>query len=367
MTTGERAAPARPRRPAAKTATSSQRARARPSAKPAGEVLTDGARKVTLTHPERVLFPEDGLTKGDLVRYYRDVASFLLPYLRDRPLTLQRYPAGIHAPSFFEKNVPLGAPPWLETASMPSTGKRKTVDYPLCNDEAALLWAANMGAITLHVWMSRVGSIEHPDYMLFDLDPFEGCTVKTLARVALHVRGELESIGLPPLVKTTGGKGLHVLVPLDPVYSYDEVRGFGELLARRAHDALPELVTLDRSKVKRAEGTVYMDWVQLGQGKTLVPPFVVRAREGAPVSMPLAWSEVESMESSRGKDTTRELRRWNITNVPRLLAEAGDPWAKTYAKKRRLEPALKKANAAWGGASKGADEANEDDGEQKRD
>ena len=261
----------------------------------------------------------------------------------------------------------LGAPPWLETVAMPSTGKRKTVHYPLCNDEAALLWAANMGAITLHVWMSRIGSIEHPDYMLFDLDPFEGCTVKTLAKVALHVRGELESIGLPPLVKTTGGKGLHVLVPLEPVYSYDEVRGFGELLARRTHDALPERVTLDRSKVKRALGTVYMDWVQLGQGKTLVPPFVVRAREGAPVSMPLEWTEVEAMEASRGKDTTRELRRWNITNVPRLLAESGDPWAKAYAKKRRLEPALKKAHAAWGGAPSGADEAKEDDGEEERD
>jgi bifunctional non-homologous end joining protein LigD len=351
------------------------RAPKRSAAKTAGETLLDGPRKVSLTHPERVLFPEDGLTKGDLVHYYRDVAPFLLPYLKDRPLTLERYPQGIGAPSFFEKNVPLGAPAWLETVAMPSTGRRKTVNYPLCNDEASLLWAANMGAITLHVWMSRVGTITHPDYILFDLDPFEGCTVKTLARVALHVRGELEAIGLPPLVKTTGGKGLHLLVPLEPVYAYDEVRGFGEILARRAHEALPDLVTLDRSKAKRSEGTVYMDWVQLGQGKTLVPPFVVRAREGAPVSMPLEWREVEAMESSRGKDTTRELRRWNITNVPRLLAENGDPWARTYAKKRRLEPALGKARAAWGeageageaGGAGGASDASEDIEEEDRD
>ncbi len=320
---------------------------ARASGKATGELLRDEARRVVLTHADRVLFPEDGLTKGDLVHYYRDVAHFLLPYVKGRPLTLQRWPAGIDAPSFFEKNVPAGAPEWVETIAEPSSGKRKTVRYPLCNDEATLLWAANLSAITLHVWMSSVGSLDHPDYALFDLDPWEGCTVRTLARVALLVRGELESIGLSPLVKSTGGKGLHVIVPLAPDYSYDEVRAFGEIVARRAKAVSPELVTLERAKDRRKEGTVYLDWVQLGRGKTLVPPFSVRARQGAPVSMPLAWGEVEAMQASRTRDTTRETRRWTMKNVPRLLADGGDPWAAPYARVQRLEPALARAHRAW--------------------
>jgi bifunctional non-homologous end joining protein LigD len=305
------------------------------------------AGAVVITHPERVLFPEDGITKGDLAAYYREVAPFLLPYVIDRPLTLQRFPGGIHAASFFEKNVPLGAPDWVTTLSLPSTGKRKNVRYVLANDAPTILWAANLSAITLHVWMSRVGSLEHPDYVLFDLDPWEGCTTRTLAEVAIGVRETLAEVGLVPLVKTTGGKGLHVIVPLEAVYAYDDVRTFGEIVARRIHAAMPERVTLERSKEKRARGTVYMDWVQLGQGKTLVPPFVVRAREGAPVSMPLAWDEVEAMQSSRTKETTRAIAKWNLRNVPRLLAEGGDPWAKVYAKKQRLEPALAKARTKW--------------------
>ena len=302
----------------------------------------------TITHPDKVLFPKDGITKGDLANYYRDVSEFLLPYLRDRPVTLQRWPEGITKFSFFEKQVPKGAPDFVRTTEQPKAGKRSLTSYVICDDVQTLLWMANLGAITLHVWMSRIGSIDHPDYALFDLDPFEGCTMRTLGRVAIAVKETLGEIGLEPLVKTTGGKGLHVIVPLAPSYSYEQVRDFGELVARRVHDVTPESVTLERMKQKRTQGTVYMDWVQLGQGKTLVPPFVVRARDGAPVSMPIAWSEVETLAASSAKDTPSALAKWNVKNVPALLAKGGDPWASTYAKTQMLEPALKKARAIWG-------------------
>jgi bifunctional non-homologous end joining protein LigD len=306
------------------------------------------SRTVTVTHPDRVLFPADGFTKGDLVQYYRDVADFLLPYVVERPVTLQRWPEGIDGASFFEKQVPRGAPDWIATTRQPSTGKRAFVDYPLCNDGASLAWFANLATITLHVWMSKVTAIDTPDFLLFDLDPFEGCTITTLARVALTVRDELLRLGMVALVKTTGGKGLHVLVPLAPRYSYDEAHRFNEGFARHMQRVAAGLVTLERSKAKRAKGTVYFDWAQLGLGRTIVPPYVVRARAGAPVSTPLDWSEVEALESKRSaKPTHEELRRWNTATVRALLAERGDPWKKAFERGQRMEPALAKARSLW--------------------
>jgi bifunctional non-homologous end joining protein LigD len=325
----------------------------RPAAKIAKPKRTESfveidGRSVKLSNPQKVLWPEDGYTKGELVAYYRSVAPFLLPYLAQRPLTLQRWPDGIHGFSFFEKNIPRGAPSWVPTYEVASGGKRATVSYVLCNDESTLVWLANLGSITLHVWMSRVEAIDNPDYVLFDLDPWEGCTLKTLAKVALTVQEVLESIGLTPLVKTSGGSGLHVVLPVKPVYDYEVLKAFGELVARRVASLRTGEVTLERMTKKRPAGTVYFDWVQIGKGKTIVPPFVVRAREGAPVSMPLAWSEVEKMSRKRALDTSPEFVRWNIGNVPALLEKSGDPWAAVARSSHLpLEPALEKAQATW--------------------
>jgi bifunctional non-homologous end joining protein LigD len=291
---------------------------------------TQTSRLVRVTHPERVLFPADGITKGELVDYYRDVAHWILPYLRDRPLTLQRWPEGIRAPCFFEKTLPRWAPPWLATTRQPRRADRTKsafVEYPLCDDEASLLWFANIGAITFHVWMSRVQAPGSPDYLWFDLDPLEGCPVKSLARVALRVREVLAATRLEPRVKTTGGKGLHVIAPLPGATTYDAARGFEQQVALRMKEEMPDLVELEFSKTKRARGKVYFDWSQLGHGKTMVPPFTVRGRDGAPVSMPLPWSEVERLAESRStKPTTEIFRAWNLKTVPALLAERGDPW-----------------------------------------
>jgi bifunctional non-homologous end joining protein LigD len=306
-----------------------------------------GDRSVKLTNQEKVLFPHDGYTKGDLVAYYRAVAPVILPYLRDNPLTMERFPDGIGVPrGIWEKQLPRYTPEWVRRVTIvPSTGAPRDVTYLIVDDEAALVWVANLAAITLHIWYSHVPTIDVPDVILFDLDPGERCPLARLAKVALAFRDELGSIGIAPLVKTTGGMGLHVIVRLEPRYDYEVAKGISELVARRINAVLPNDTTLERTIARRRDDVVYLDWVQVGKGKTYVAPFTVRARGGAPVSMPLAWPEVEAMRRKRAPETTAEMRRWTIANVPKLVAKSGDPWR--AAKPQRLDAALKRARVLW--------------------
>ena len=306
-------------------------------------------RAVKLTNQDKVLFPTDGYTKGDLVAYYRAVAPVILPYLRDNPLTMERFPDGITVPrGIWEKQMPRYTPEWVDRVTIPpSTGIPRDVTYVVVNDEAALVWVANLAAITLHIWYSHMPAIDVPDVILFDLDPGERCPLARLAKVALAFREELANIGITPLVKTTGGMGLHVIVPLEPHYDYDVAKGISELVARRIHSVLPKDSTLERTIAKRPDDVVYLDWVQVGKGKTYVAPFTVRARDGAPVSMPLAWRDVEAMRRKRSPETTAEMRRWTIANVPKLVAKHGDPWRREGWKPQSLESALSKARSLW--------------------
>lgn len=307
-----------------------------------------GGRELSLSNLDKVLWPDEGYTKGDLIEYYESVAQWILPHVKGRPLTMERYPDGIDAQPFWEKNSPRGMPAWVETVAVPSDdGRRRTIDFILCNDEATLVYVANLASIVLHVWQSRVGSLDNPDYILFDLDPQQS-TIATLAKVAIRFRDMVRELGLEPLVKTTGGKGLHLVIPLASHYSYETAKAFGELIARRVHEDVPDLTTLQRSIAKRPHGTVMLDWVQVGEGKTMAAPFSVRPRPKAPVSWPLAWDEVEAMVRKRSPDTTQEMARWTIKNVPKLLAKDGDPWAGHGWKQQRLEPAIKKARSIWG-------------------
>jgi bifunctional non-homologous end joining protein LigD len=307
-------------------------------------------RTVKLTNQDKVLFPRDGYTKGDLVAYYRAVAPVLLPYLRDNPLTMERFPDGIGVPrGIWEKQMPRYTPEWVARVTIPpSTGEPRDVTYVVVNDEAALVWVANLAAITLHIWYSHVPAIDVPDVILFDLDPGEKCPLARLARVALAFREELGNIGIRAYVKTTGGMGLHVLVPLEPGYDYEIAKGVSELVARRIHSVLPKDTTLERTIKRRPEDLVYLDWVQVGKGKTYVAPFTVRARDGAPVSMPLAWREVEAMRRKRAPETTAEMRRWTLANVPRLVAKTGDPWRNEGWIPQSLESAMARARPLWG-------------------
>ncbi len=301
---------------------------------------------LTFSNLEKVLFPRDGYTKGDLIAYYLSVTKWLLPHLKDRPLTLQRYPDGIGGQSFFEKQVPKYTPEWVKTIETSADQGSRRISYIMCNDEATLAWCANLAAIVLHVWYSHRPALEYPDYALFDLDPGEGCSVKTLAKVAIEFADMLADIGLKPLVKTTGGSGLHLVIPVQPKYSYETLKQFGEISARRVARELPKLTTLERSIARRPKGTVLLDWVQIGRGKTVVPPYGVRARDKAPVSMTLDWSEVEELASKRVTPEAANAR-WTIANARKRLEVEGDLWSAKYWKPAALEPALKKAQRAW--------------------
>jgi DNA ligase D-like protein (predicted polymerase)/DNA ligase D-like protein (predicted 3'-phosphoesterase) len=303
---------------------------------------------VEITRPDKVLFPDDGYTKADLAKYYDAVARWMLPHLKDRPLSLERYPDGIGGPSFFEKNIPRGAPSWVRTASIAGGEKRDVVRYVLGNDRRTLKYLANLAAITLHVWTSRVESLDEPDFVFFDLDPGDRCPLARLARVALQLRDLLKAIGLRTLVKTSGGRGLHVLVPLRAGYEYPLVRAFGELVARQLADVAPSDVTLERSTTKRRPAVVYFDYVQIGRGKTMVAPFSVRARAGAPVSMPVTWGAIEKMRSSRARSAEKAFLAWTIATVPRLLTRGGDPWKGAFNRGQGLERAVKLARSKWG-------------------
>jgi bifunctional non-homologous end joining protein LigD len=310
--------------------------------------VTVGKRELSLSNLDKVLFPRDGYTKGDLIAYYRGVATWLLPHLRDCPLTLQRYPDGINGPSFFEKHLPKGLPDWVERTSLSSPeGTRAKTTYMLCNDEATLTFVANLASIVLHVWTSRVETIEEPDYVFFDLDPGEKCTIKTLAAVALEVRDLLASVGLTTLVKTSGGMGLHVVVPLAEGYTYDAAKMFAEIVAHRLAHEDAGRISLERSLAKRDQSAVYFDFLQVGRGKTIVSAFSVRARDGAPVSTPLAWDEVEAFARKRAGVPADVFAAFNIKTTPKRLERDGDLWAGKAWKKQRLEPAIAKAQKAW--------------------
>ena len=307
-----------------------------------------GGRTLTISNAAKVLWPRDGYTKGDLIAYYRTVSKWLVPHLEDRPLTLQRYPDGIDKQSFFEKQAPKYKPDWIPTVALAADENSRKVAYMLCNDEATLVWCANLASIVLHTWYSHVPTTDRPDYLLFDLDTCSKTTTKTLAEVALAFRSELEAIGLPSLVKTSGGSGLHVVIPLKNKYDYEAIKRFAEIVAHHINAQLPELTTLERTISRRPTTSVYLDYVQVGRGKTVVPPYVVRARDGAPVSMPLDWSEVEEMKRKRATPES-VIGRWTIRTAPGRLKTEGDLWGPRAWKPAALEKALKTAQSAWTG------------------
>ncbi|HEX6307182.1 MAG TPA: DNA ligase D [Longimicrobiales bacterium] len=272
-------------------------------------------RQVRFTNLDKVLWPEDGYTKGDLIEYYRAVSTWMLPYLRDRPVVQTRFPDGIHGKSFFQKDAPEWAPEWLRIETVWSGGSERELRYFIADDLPSLEYLANNASIPLHIWSSRVGSLERPDWCSLDLDP-KGAPFENVIRVARAVHDLCERIGLPNFVKTSGSSGLHVLVPLGGQCTHEQARLLGELLARRIVHDLPDIATIARV-VSQREGKVYVDYLQNGHGKLLVAPWCVRPLPGAPVSMPLRWSEVK-----RGLS----IAQFTIRTVPaRITRMKADP------------------------------------------
>ena len=252
-----------------------------------------GRRTLRLSNLDKPFWPEEGITKGDLLAYYRDVGPVLVPHLRKRPFTMKRYPDGWQGKSFFQKQSPSHTPGWIERAAFPAStreGEKKVIDYALVNDDLALLWMVNMGCIDMHAWSSRVDKPDRPDWVMFDLDPAEGATFGDVVEVALLVRQVLDVVGLAAVPKTSGSRGIHVLVPIARRHGYDQVREFAGIVAGALARAHPGLVTTEWTRAKRKG--VLVDANQNGPGKTTASVYSVRPRAGAPVSAPLHWDEV---------------------------------------------------------------------------
>jgi len=269
----------------------------RPSAasRPGGSATdqrgTAAAPKLVLSNLDKVFWPEEGYTKGDLIEYYRSVSAWLLPYLEGRPLVLTRYPDGIDGKNFYQKDAPDFAPDWIRTVAIWSDSSSRELEYFVCEDEASLLYLANLGTIPLHIWMSRVTELERPDFCVLDLDPKEA-PFEHVIEIALAIRSLCQEIELETFVKTSGSTGLHVLIPLGARYTYEQSRTLGQLLAQIIVRRRPAIATVQRNLAAR-QGKVYIDYLQNRRGQLIVAPYSVRPLPGAPISAPLRWREVK--------------------------------------------------------------------------
>jgi bifunctional non-homologous end joining protein LigD len=260
---------------------------------PVPEVFHKGRRELRVSNLDKVFWPDEGITKGDLLAYYRDVAEVLVPHLRRRPFTMKRYPDGWKGKNFFQKQAPSHMPSWIERAPLPAStreGETKVIDYALIDDELALLWAVNMGCIDMHVWSSRVDKPERPDWVMFDLDPAEGATFEDVVTVARLVKDTLDLVELESYPKTSGSRGIHILVPVARRHTFGDARDFASIIAGALARAHPGLVTTEWARKKRVG--VLVDANQNRPGATNASVYSVRPRAGAPVSTPLRWEEV---------------------------------------------------------------------------
>lgn len=283
-----------------------------------------------ISHPEKVLFPDDGITKGELAEYYAAVAGVMLPHIKGRPLTMERYPSGIGKKGFWQKDVSKGFPEWLQRQAVPK--KDGVVHHPIVTDERALLWVANQNTITLHVWGSRVPDLEHPDICVFDLDP-PADDPDAVRAAALGLRDLLEELGLPSWVKTTGSKGFHIIVPLDGKSDVHEVERFANTVGRVFVSHAPDHLTQEFAKVDR-KGRIYVDTGRNGYSATFAAAYSVRAKAGAPVSAPCTWEEIE-----KGKVSPAS---FNLRNMPARLKQVGDVWADLLRRRRSLTKPIQK-------------------------
>lgn len=282
-----------------------------------GAAVTLDGHRVLLTHTDKVLFP-CGLTKGDLIRYYRRIAPFALAHYRGRPLTMERYPDGIDQPGFFQKHMPPYFPDWIDRVELPMQGG--TVIHVVANSAASLAYLANQGCITPHLALACADRPDHPDRIVIDLDPSDGDFAK-VQETATHVRRALDRRGITSFVQTTGSRGLHVVIALDGCSPFEDVRTWLRTFAREVVAADPALMTLAMRKAERG-GRVLLDLARNAYGQTAVAPYAVRARDGAPVATPLRWEEALASDMHP--------RRYTIRTIFRRLARIVDPWAELF-------------------------------------
>jgi bifunctional non-homologous end joining protein LigD len=283
-----------------------------------------------ISHPDKVLFPDDGITKGDLAAYYEAIAPVMLPHIKGRPVTMERYPSGIGKKGFWQKDVSKGFPDWLQRVAVPK--KDGVVHHPVVTDARSLMWLTNQNTITQHVWISRIPDLYYPDICVFDLDPSTDDPAAVRA-AAIGLRDLLDELGLPAWIKTTGGKGFHIVVPLDGKSEMGAVARFANTVGGLLVSLAPDHLTQEFSKVDR-KGRIYVDTGRNGYSATFAAPYTVRAKPGAPVSAPCTWEEVE-----KGKvdpDT------FTLKNMAARIKKSGDLWADLLRKKRSLTKPMEK-------------------------
>ncbi|TML85295.1 MAG: DNA ligase D [Actinobacteria bacterium] len=301
---------------------------------PVEEEVKSGPRLLKLSNLDKLFWPDDGITKGDLIEYYRAVAPVLIPHLRDRPFTMRRYPDGAYGKAFFQKDAPKHMPDWIPTyralvSTRDRAGTKKWVNFPLVNDELALLWMVNMGCIDMNAWYSRVDKPDRPDFVLFDLEPSPDVGFAETVEVALLVKAALDALGLQSFAKTSGADGMHVLVPVERRHTFDDTRRFAEIVAGAIARSNRGLATTEWSKSKRRG--VLIDANQNGEGKTIASVYSVRPKPGAPVSTPLRWNEVK-----RGLDP----KLFTMAATLERVRKHGDLFEGVLKTKQRLDKAL---------------------------
>lgn len=273
------------------------------------------SKRVEFSNIDKIFWPKEKISKGDVISYYNTISDYILPYLVDRPQSLRRTPNGIKDEGFFQKNVAGLVPKWVKTRKIKSDSKEESIEYFLCQDKDALLYLANLGCIELNPWSSRVGSLNNPDYIIFDLDP-KDAPMKSIVLTAQKVKEVLDKLKVPAYIKTSGGNGLHVFIPVINKYSYDQTRNFSHLVSQMVHRELPDITSLERMPAKR-KGKVYLDYLQNGKGKTMASIYSLRPRDGAGVSTPLEWDEVND---------SLNLKEYNYYTILNRLNEKGDLW-----------------------------------------
>jgi len=284
---------------------------------------------VKITHPDKILFPESGISKKELIDYYLAVGEFFLGYSKDRPVSMQRFPNGIGKPGFFQKKAGDYFPDWIPTLDVPK--EAGTVRMVLINNKATLAYLTNQDVITHHLWLSRADQLRVPDHFIFDLDPPKG-NFELVREAALYLHDFLPNLGLVPFVKTTGSKGLHVVIPVKREFEFDQTRQLARRIGEEMARQFPEKFTVDIRKEDR-KGRLFMDYLRNGYAQTAVGPYSVRAKEGAPVAMPISWEEV--------KDPALYSQKYNIRNAMDKLNSEPDPWEEFYRSARSLKPAMK--------------------------
>jgi bifunctional non-homologous end joining protein LigD len=286
--------------------------------------------KVEFTHPEKIFWPKEKITKGDVILYYNAMADYILPYLKDRPQSMRRTPDGIKSQGFFQKNVEGVVPNWIKTKKIQSDSKSEPVTWLLCQDKDTLLYLANIGCIEMNPWSSSIKTLDNPDYIIFDLDP-KGAPIENIVKTAHKVKQILDGLNVPAYIKTSGGNGLHVFIPVLPKYTYEQTREFSHLVSQMVNRDLPDITSLERMPNKR-QGKVYLDFLQNGRGKTMASIYSLRPREGAGVSTPLDWDEITN---------DLNLQDYNLFTIPKRIAEKGDLWKNFFADAIDLKKLLK--------------------------